>query len=101
MKINLKTINFEVTPLIREYLEKKINHLDKFLGVDLVKDVFANIELEIISKHHHKGENFYAKVDVQLPGKMIRAQHKSDDIFKAIDKVKDILSLEFNKYKEK
>ncbi|MBI3458990.1 ribosome-associated translation inhibitor RaiA [Candidatus Azambacteria bacterium] len=101
MKISLKTINFEITPLIKDYLETKINHLDKFFGSDLIDKVVAFIELEIISKHHNKGENFYVKVDIQLPGKMIRAKHKSDDLFSAIDKVKDILSLEFKKYKEK
>jgi len=101
MKIELKTINFKVTPSVQDYLEEKIGHLDKFIGEELIKNVVAYVELEITTKHHHKGEIFYVKIDIQLPGKMIQAEYTSDDIFSSIDKVKDILSLELKKYKEK
>ena len=99
MKINLKTKNFGLTESIKNYLEKKINALDKFLPLD--ESIFADVDLSKTTKHHQKGDVFRAEVNLRVPGKLIRASAVEWDLMVAIDRVKDDLQKEIKTYKEK
>lgn len=103
MKIDLKSTNLKLTPAIENYAKEMIYHLDKFIDKNLLDQntVFAYLELAMTTKHHHKGNIFYAEADIKLPGKVIRGEVEANNIFAAIDGLKDKLSLELKKYKEK
>lgn len=59
------------------------------------------MELAKTTGHHKKGNIFKAEVNIQVPGKLIRASTEEWDLCAAIDKVKDELQREIKKYKEK
>lgn len=99
MKINLKTKNFSLTPSIRNYLEQKLNSLDKFLPSD--ESISADIELAKTTKHHQGGDIFRAEVNLTIPGRLIRAAVEEWDLRVAIDKAKDELQREIKSNKEK
>jgi len=101
MKIIIKATNLKLTPAISEYIEEKINSLDKFLNKKLEKESEIKIEIEIarITKHHKSGNVYYAEANLHLPGKILRADHSDWDIRVAVDKIKDILQQEIKKYK--
>ncbi len=99
MKINLKTTNFSLTPSIGNYLQEKLNSLDKFLPND--ESIFADVELAQTTKHHHKGDIFKAEVNLRVPGRLIRAVAEKWDLRAAIDAVKDELQREITMNKEK
>ncbi len=102
MKINITTKNFELTPAIQEHIEKKMNALDKFIKKWVsVGSAEINFDAGRITKHHHKGNIYYAEANLKVPGKMIRAQKNSDDLHSAIDAVHDILAEELRTYKDK
>ncbi|MDP2638886.1 MAG: ribosome-associated translation inhibitor RaiA [Candidatus Azambacteria bacterium] len=99
MKINLKTKNFEITPSIREYVQEKLDNLDKFLPKD--ESIFADVELGKTTEHHQKGDIFRVEINLTVPGRLIRAVAEESDLYAAIDVAKDGLQREITVNKEK
>ncbi|MFA4999381.1 MAG: ribosome-associated translation inhibitor RaiA [Parcubacteria group bacterium] len=102
MKINITTKNFELTPAIKDYIDDKMDYLDKFVeewagtgGVELDFDAGRT------TNHHNKGQVYYAEANLKVPGRMIRARKESEDLHAAIDAVKEILAQEIKEYKER
>lgn len=75
----------EVTESIREYLDKKLRTLEKFL------DPNAKIEAELgkTSNHHKHGDIFRAELNITNEGKSTYVQSEQADLYAAIDKVRD------------
>ncbi len=90
MKIIIKATNLEVTPSIRDYAEKKIESLGKFLGPNR-ENVLAAIELGITNNHHKSGDIFRAEVHLSdvATGEQFYAEAEKDDLYAAIDEMKD------------
>ncbi len=102
MNINIKATNLELTPSIKTYIEDKIGSLDKFVErFEVEGEILVTVEIARTSKHHKKGDVFYAEANVRLPNRTIRASEKGFDIRLAIDKVRDRLHRDIAKYKEK
>ena len=103
MKLNIKATNIDLTSEIKEYLEKKIGSVEKFLNKkDIeINSVEAQVEIGLPSQHHQKGDIYYAEVNLQLPKKLIRVTAQKDDLKKAIVKVKNKLKREIKKYYHK
>lgn len=87
----------ELTAPMREYAEEKILGLEKFFD-NIIK---AEIDMGLLSQHHNKGKIYYAEVNLFLPGKVVRVVKESEDLYKAIDKVKDHLKNELETTKQK
>lgn len=102
MKIIIKSTNLDLTPALKEYIEEKIGALQKFVSrFDLEGAVEARVEVGRTSKHHLKGKVLRAEVNLDLPGKVLRAEDEDYDVRVAIDRVRDKLKREIEKYKEK
>ena len=100
MKINIKATNLELTPAITEYINNKISSVDKFLKkFEEQTNIEIFVEIARTTRHHHKGDVFRAEANMEVPGKILRADHEDWDIRVAIDKVKDKLQQEIKKYK--
>lgn len=101
MKITIKATAVDLTPALKEYIEEKIGSLAKFLTrFDAEGAVGARVEVGRTTRHHHKGLVFRAEVNIDVPGKVLRAETEDSDIRAAIDKAKDKLKREAEKYKE-
>lgn len=102
MKIDIKSINLDLTPALKEYVEEKIGALAKFLKKwDPEGIVEAWVEVGRTTKHHQKGNVFSAEVHLRLPKKNLRASDEDFDIRVAVDRVRDKLKREIEKYKER
>lgn len=101
MKLNIKTKNFELTEAIREYVQIKMDYLDKFVS-EWASEGGVEVEFEAAKEtnHHNKGDIYYAEANLIVPGKTIRAERNADDLHAAIDAVKDILAEQVKEYKE-
>lgn len=99
MKVNIKATKIKLTPAIKDYIQEKMNMLEKYLGDMQV--INSSFEVELTTKHHNKGELFRAEANLTLPGDFIRVEKTEEDLYKAIDKVKDHLAQVINKHKEK
>lgn len=101
MQIKILAKQVEVTPSLKEYIEKKIGTISRFLSrfeKDGEKIVF--IEIARTTRHHKQGEVYYAEATLELPGKILRAEYEHADPRAAIDQIKDVLKLEIKKYKD-
>lgn len=99
MQLNIKATNLDLAPELKEYMQKKMDMLDKYLGK--LKIINAHIEISKTTNRHLKGEIYCAEVNLSLGSDLLRVEKTEKDLFKAIDKVKDHLELVIKKYKDK
>jgi len=97
MTINIKASGMELTDAIKQYAEDKANTLTKYFNNIMQID----IDLGLKSHHHLKGKIFYCEFNVHVPSKLVRVSKNAEDLYKAIDKVRDHLKVELDKLKEK
>jgi ribosomal subunit interface protein len=98
MKINEKGVNMQITPDIKDYLYKKLAHIEKFLN-PTDESVLCEVELGKISNHHNKGDVYKTEINLHIAGKNLRAVSEMEDIFASIDIAKDdiVRDLQTNK----
>lgn len=99
MKINLKATNLELTKEIKDYVQEKMNMVEKFLGD--IPVVHCDFEVDLTTHHHNKGKIFRAEVNLAVPGDLLRVEKTEKNLYKAIDKVKDHLARVIKKHKNK
>lgn len=88
-----------MTTAIADYAQEKMDMLDKYLGSTPV--INCDMEVEKIVGGQNKGDIFRAEVNLEVPRELLRVEKTADDLYKAIDKVKDHLDEMIVKYKEK
>ena len=100
MKVTIKSTNLNLTPVIKKVIEEKIATLDKFIPhIDALVEAFVEVALE--TRRHKKGKIYYAEATIKVPGKIIRSEAKGEDIYQAINEVKDELQGILQKYKKR
>ena len=91
MNIKIRSANFELTPAIDEYVNKKISSLEKFFGnKDLSRDnILCEVEIGRTT-HHKRWDIFRAEINIDVPGgKQVYAVANEPDLYAAIDVVRD------------
>ncbi len=99
MKIDIFANHIELTPAIKDFIEKKIGSLSKYTGG--VEKSNARVEISLPSRHHHSGEIFYAEGNLNFGGTLLRAETENKDLYAAITVVRDELQEQITKFKEK
>src|SRR6185436_7225895 len=95
MNIAIKATNLQLTDSIKAYVDEKIGHLAKF-----IQATEAKVELDK-DKHHKTGDVYRAEVMLVVGGKLMRADHSSEDIYSSIDLVIPKLKEQISKFKDK
>lgn len=98
MRINYKGTNIVLSDEMKEYFEKRILGLKKIIDFDN-PTLFLAVELGKTTNHHQHGDVFRAEVNLEVDGQMYRAVSEREDLYTAIDEVKDELTLELTKQK--
>lgn len=102
MKINIQKTTNLITPALEAYIEEKLAPLAKFVKkFDATGEAAIWLEISRTTKHHRKGEVYLAVADLRLPKKILRAEEYAEDIRVAIDRARDTLRLEIEKYTTK
>ena|SRR3990167_383824 len=92
--------NIELTEAIRSYAEEKVMSLEKLTqGFEPAAKLM--VEVGKTTNHHAKGEVFRAEMNLEIPGKMLRAEEVREDLYEAIDTAKDELRRQLIDYKER
>jgi len=101
MKIEIKSTLLDLTPAIKEYIEIKLKSAEKMLSrFEQGGELTAFVEIARTSKHHKRGEVFYAELTMQMgKNKTIRIEEYNKDIRAAIDSLKDVLKIHIAKIK--
>ena len=91
MKYNIRGQRMEVTDALRDYVEKKLSRLERYFEAPPQSDV--NVTLSVTKGHQ------VVEVTIPLPGFLLRAEEKRDDMYASIDFVVDKLERQIRKHK--
>lgn len=94
LKYNIRGENIEVTEPIRNYVEKKIDKLERYFTE--VPDANVHVNLKVYSDKNAKVE-----VTIPLPNLVLRAEETSGDLYASIDLIADKLERQIRKHKTK
>ncbi|MFA6445898.1 MAG: ribosome-associated translation inhibitor RaiA [Candidatus Paceibacterota bacterium] len=100
MRTNIKGTNIELTVAITNYVEQRLLTLDRFLKQH-GDEVVCQIEVGKTTQHHKHGDFFRAEMNLKLKGGTLRAVAEKDDLYAAIDQVKDEMERQLTQGKEK
>ena len=91
MKVTVVTKNIELTPALKDMVEKKVSKLDKYFE----SDVNAKATLSVQKNRH--------RIEVAIPfnGILLRAEEMTEDMYKSIDKVEEKLERQIRKQRTK
>lgn len=95
MDINVKTIHFEATEKLQEFIQKKVSKLDKFC------DNIRKVEVSLKVVKPATSLNKQAGITVSLAGDELYAEKICDTFEEAIDDSLAALEKQLEKYKEK
>jgi putative sigma-54 modulation protein len=99
MNIRTNTHGIELTSSISEYIEKKLVTIERLLQ-NVPPETLIEVEIEKDSKQR-KGQGFKTEINIFLPNKRLFASADDDDLYAAIDKVKDEILRELKKQNTK
>ncbi len=99
MNIKIKTTALSLTPAISEYIEKKLDTIEKFFKDDTTAKF--DIELAKTTNHHKKGDIFRAEIHIIAKGINTYASSEKEDLYTAIDMVRDEILREIKTTNEK
>ncbi|CAI8870134.1 MULTISPECIES: ribosome hibernation-promoting factor, HPF/YfiA family [Bacillus] len=91
MKFNIRGENIEVTPALKEYVEKKLSKLERYF------DTFPEIKVNL------KVYSDKQRIEVTIPftDLLLRAEETHSDMYAAIDLVVDKVERQIRKHKTK
>ena len=113
MKIVIKTKNLKLNQALENFIEEKINPLEKFSKIFQSEKYFdhfygkgkpkveAWVEIAKTTLHHKKGPVFWAECQMRFPKRSLRSTARSKDLRLAITEVKDELQRQLKQYKNK
>ena len=99
MNIRMKGTKIELTESIKDYIQEKMDMLDKYLGHIKVQNLDVEVGMSVGGQN--SGKIYRAEVNMAVPGELLRVEKTEKDLYKAIDKVKDHLVRSIKRYKEK
>ncbi|MDQ5971395.1 MAG: putative sigma-54 modulation protein [Patescibacteria group bacterium] len=98
MNINIKATNIELTDAIREYVEKKVESVSKFLNNSNVQ---VQVEVAKTTNHHKNGEVFKAEIDIRADGKKFFTVSEGEDLYATIDEARESMMRELTHNKDR
>ena len=87
MNTNIKATGITLSPAISEYVSKRLVKIGGLLEQD--KSAQCDVELGKTSEHRQKGDIFRAEIHIVGAGKNAYASAEKQDIYAAIDAVRD------------
>ncbi|HEC34543.1 MAG TPA: ribosome-associated translation inhibitor RaiA [Chloroflexi bacterium] len=95
MEVQLFAHNLEITPRLREYVEKKVGKLDRYLDIDEAR---VDLAVENTRSSAHRQ---VAQLTVRTRGTILRAEERAADMFVAIDAALDKMRRQVSRYKRR
>jgi len=92
MRYSVRGDHLEVTTALRDYVEKKLNRMEKYFEAPLTSDE-VNVKLSV------EKDLQAVEVTISLPGILLRAEERHSDMYAAIDLVVDKLERQIRKHK--
>ena len=96
MEVQIKTKDFKVSQGLREYVQERVDKLDRFVGRG------ANAKLELTHEHNRTGgDQVVAQVTIAIRHTLLRAEEHHTDARRALDLALDKISSQLRRYHNK
>lgn len=101
IKINkVKATNIDLTDAISAYIDKCVSAFEKYVDPDDTS-ISADVEIGKTTNHHNTGQIFRAEVNFFVGGKSFRSVSEKEDLYAALDEIKDEMSRKLRNDKNK
>ncbi|MBN1977287.1 MAG: ribosome-associated translation inhibitor RaiA [Anaerolineae bacterium] len=95
-EVSIFARNMKMTPRLKEYVERKISKLDRYLPS--VEEARMELKVEDTRSADHRQ---VAQLTVRVRGTILRAEERTNDMFASIDTVLDKMYRQIARYKGK
>ena len=95
MEVSVKTIKFDATDKLQEFIQKKVKKLEKFCS-DIRK---VEVSLKVVKPA--TALNKEASIKVLLPGEEMFVEKTCDTFEESVDQCVDSMKTQLSKFKEK
>lgn len=89
INFHIKTTNIDLTPEVSSQVHEKLSVVEKYLSVEGDKEILAEVEIGLVSKHHKKGDVYKGEINVSSDGNFYRAVTKKSSIAEVMDELKE------------
>ena len=97
LDVEIYSRNLEITDRIRDYVDKKVSKLDRYLpGIDE-----ARVDLSYERSARSAADRQVAQITVRGKGFILRSEERADDIFAALDIALDKIQRRIERFKGK
>lgn len=94
MEVQITGKNVEVSPPVREYLERKLSKVERLLPRVL------EFKAELKQEHARSADDrFVAQVTVNIGGTLLRGETRAVNLFTAIDEVAEVMERQAQRFK--
>ena len=100
MRTQIKATNLSLTPDIESYVLKRATSLEKLIPAEDSSAMLA-VEVGKTTAHHKSGAVFRAEFNLHIAHKHLYAVSEKEDLYAAIDEVKDELMHALRSHKDK
>ncbi len=100
MRISIKATNIDLTDALRSYVTERIESVKKLTTVS-EESLHAAVEIGKTTHHHKQGDVFRAEVNFHLAHNLVRVVAVKDDLYAAIDEMKNDLARELTSDRSK
>ncbi len=100
MNINIKATNIELTGAIRDYIQKKLEGIEKIVG-DKNDSLLIQVDVAKTTNHHRSGDIFRAEANITFDGNQFFVASDQEDLYASIDTIKDETIREIKKIKDR
>ncbi|SHE66364.1 ribosome hibernation-promoting factor, HPF/YfiA family [Desulforamulus putei] len=91
MKVQVRGKNIQVTPALRDYVEKRLGKLDRFL--DNLGEAVATLVVE--------GDSHKIEVTIPVNGMLLRGEEATGEMYSSVDLVVEKMERQIERYKAK
>jgi putative sigma-54 modulation protein len=96
MEVDIRTKDFKVSQGLREYVQERVDKLDRFVGRG------ANAKLELTHEHNRTGGDLIvAQVTIAIRHTLLRAEEQHTDARRALDLALDKIGSQLRRYHNK
>lgn len=95
VEVEISARNVELSDRLKEYVDKKVSKLDKYL--DVLDE--ARVDLTFAKSARSADDRQVAQLTVRGKGVLLRAEERTNDIYASIDAVLDKIYRQIDRYK--
>ena len=97
LEVDIYGRSLEVTDRIKDYVDKKVSKLDRYLpGIEE-----ARVDLAYVKSARSAADRQVAQITVRGKGFILRSEERADDIFAAVDTAVEKMQRRMERYKGK